>query len=125
MSEDQTLLALKLGRGELECEDDALPGDANTILQAIGSQRHLDPLFYRGDLASDELVIVCTDGAWRKATNVGIQRLFRTCTPDDEGQLERACRDLVRLDIARGETDNITVACLSGILRGPGGGELR
>lgn len=125
VSEDQTLLALKLRNGELLRAEDALPGDANTILQAVGTQERLDPLFYRGDLCADELMIACTDGAWRKATNEGICQIFRSLDFTDEAELERGCRELVGRDIELGETDNITVACLCGAMRGPDGGELR
>lgn len=124
VSEDQTLLALKLRNGELLRAEDALPGDANTILQAVGAQERLDPLFYRDDLRDDELMIICTDGAWRKATNDGICRIFRGIDFTDETELERGCRELVSHDIGLGETDNISVACLSGVLCCPTGGEL-
>ena len=124
VSEDQTLLALKLRNGELLRAEDALPGDANTILQAVGTQERLEPLFYRGDLREDALMIVCTDGAWRKATNDGIGKIFRRLDFTDESELERGCRELVSRDIKLGETDNISVACLSGSLCGPVGGEL-
>lgn len=125
VSEDQTLLALKLRRGELQSEKDALPGDANTILQAIGTERLLRPVFYRGQISADELMVVCTDGAWRKATNEGIGEVFSSRDYCDERGLGRACRRLVKLDIERGETDNISVACLSGNLRQVAGGDER
>lgn len=116
VSEDQTLLALKLRTGEITSAREACPGDANTILQAVGAQEFVRPLYYRGDLGSDDLLVVCCDGAWRRLGNEAIARTMRQVDPRDEERLAGACRAVTERAIELGETDNITVACLLGDL---------
>ena len=123
ISEDQTLLALKLRTGEITSARDACPGDANTILQAVGSQKTVRPRYYRGTVTPDDLLAVVCDGAWRKLENDGIARILRKADPCNEEQLANACRAVAKRAIERGETDNITVSCIRGDLEGACGGD--
>ena len=125
ISEDQTLLAHKLRTRTIASERDAPATDANTILQAVGSQRNLRPVFYHGSVEPDELLVVCCDGIWRKVGNTGIYNMFGRVDFCDEGQLDGVCQELARHALSLGETDNMTVACLSGDLERSRRGDAR
>lgn len=92
---------------------------SNAILQAVGCATALAPAFSRGSVPSGDMLLVLSDGAWRRAGGDGVARVFGGVDRYDEGALEDACRRLVALCLGRGERDNLTVACL---VPGPCGG---
>lgn len=91
----------------------------NVILQAVGCGTALAPAFSTGATSSGDMLIVLSDGAWRRAGDEGIATVFGGVDRLDEGALAGACRRLVALCLRRGERDNLTVACL---VPGPCGG---
>lgn len=111
ISEDQTLLALKLSTGQISSVREACPGDAHTILQAIGAQSSVRPRFYRGKLAVGDRLVLCCDGAWRRLGNEHIATVFRRVGSCAEEELRDACKAVASQAMDRGETDNITIGC--------------
>ncbi len=110
---DQTLVARQVANGILT------PGEArthprrNVILQAVGASPSLYPLFYRGRCDANDLFVLCSDGAYRKAKESDLGSVFGNGT-QSSSKLGRACRALIARDLSRGETDNLTVACFGG-----------
>lgn len=112
LSEDQTP-PREMGGERGYVAGDAPPRGANAILQAVGTQAKLEPVFSTGDLTEGDLLVICSDGAWRRAGDDGVCQVFEGVDHGDEGALEDACRLLVELDLAKGERDNLTVVCLA------------
>lgn len=119
ITQDQTLVAKKLAAGEITAEE-AARQPKNVILQSVGTERVLKPVFYEGAYAPDSLLVICCDGAYKRAGNEGVKRLFQSLDYHDEAALGAACETLIEQDIAQGEKDNLTVLCFSGDLAGPG-----
>ena len=119
ITQDQTLVAKKLAAGEITAEE-AARQPKNVILQSVGTERVLKPVFYEGAYAPDSLLVICCDGAYKRAGNEGVKRLFQSLDYHDEAALGAACETLIEQDIAQGEKDNLTVLCVSGDLAGPG-----
>lgn len=116
---DQTLLAKKLAEGELSPENvDEFPL-GHVILQSVGTEDLLRPSFYEGACSPDDLLVLCCDGAYHKAEDVGVGTFFWHVDHRDEAALEQACRDVLRYDMNHGESDNLTIVCVSCDLRGP------
>lgn len=116
ITEDQTLVARKLAQGELTVEE-AAKQPTNVILQSVGTESVLRPVFTQGSFGPDELFVICCDGAYRRAGNEGVRELFQQADFRDEESLIAACRELLRRDIEHGEKDNLTVICFSGDLQ--------
>ena len=117
VSEDQTAVARRLAAGEITPEEAArMP--RNVIWQSVGTGKSLDVAFYEGGLGADGLVAICCDGAYKRAGNEGVRRLFQSLDYCDETALAEACHTLVREDLRLGEKDNLTVLCFSGALGG-------
>ena len=110
ITQDQTLVAKKLAAGEITAEE-AARQPKNVILQSVGTERVLKPVFYEGAYAPDSLLVICCDGAYKRAGNEGVKRLFQSLDYHDEAALGAACETLIEQDIAQGEKDNLTVAC--------------
>lgn len=86
---------------------------AGTLLQAVGAGRVPEPVFHEGVLDPGDVALVCSDGACRRVGRRGIEQAFAAADPVDEGQLANACARLLALSMRSGETDNLTVVCVS------------
>lgn len=118
ITEDQTLVAARLARGEIT-EAEAALQPKNVILQSVGTERTLKPVFYEGAFARDDLFVICCDGAYNRTGNDGVWATFGQLDYTNEAALLDASRQMLVQDINRGEKDNLTVVCLAGALEGP------
>ena len=110
LTEDQTKVARMLAAGEITAEEAArMP--KNVILQSVGTQRTLAPVFYEGACTDDDLFVICCDGAYHRVENEGIRRMFQKASFTDEAALDAVCREIIQLDLSLGEKDNLTVVC--------------
>ena len=110
ITEDQTKVARMLANGEITAEE-AKSMPRNVILQSVGTQRVLAPVFYEGECSDDDLLVICCDGAYHRVENEGIRRMFQKADFMDEASLDATCREIIQLDLSLGEKDNLTVAC--------------
>ena len=113
VTEDQTLLAKKLAEGELTPEEAPSFRQGHVILQSVGTEALLRPVFYQGTCEPDDLFVLCCDGAYTRAEDVGIATFFEQVDHRDEDALAQACRNVLQFDLDHGEKDNLTVACVS------------
>ncbi|MBR3316861.1 MAG: serine/threonine-protein phosphatase [Atopobiaceae bacterium] len=117
---DQTLLNKMLASGELKPEEAKNFKQGHVILQSVGTEGLLRPVFYRGTCTPNDLFVLACDGAYRKAEDVGVASFFQGVNHHDEDALNRACREMLQYDLAHGETDNLTVVCVSAELESRG-----
>lgn len=114
LTEDQTLLALaQKEMHEHGMSAMSFPVNENAILQSVGTERMLRPAFYDGMLQRDNLVIVCSDGAYKRVGDAGLRDLLAPALDGGEQVLEKACEHVVAEAMRAGEQDNATVACFS------------
>lgn len=110
LTEDQTKVARMLAAGEITAEEAArMP--KNVILQSVGTQRTIAPVFSEGSCSDEDLFVICCDGAYHRSENEGIRRMFQKLDFKDERALNDACNELIQLDLQLGEKDNLTVVC--------------
>ena len=111
LTEDQTLVSRLLVQGKMAPQEASKSPLRNVILQSVGTNERLEPAFVRGALREGDLVLLCSDGAYKTADEPCLLRTFAWGT--DKGLLlEIACRRLVERARRAGERDNATVACL-------------
>ena len=106
ITEDQTLAAKMAGEGASSSVD--LNVQSHVILQAVGTQRTLQPVFYSGAYEAADIFVLCCDGVWKKPGNEGIAHAFRRASRS-EASLEQSCRDIISACRDMGENDNMTV----------------
>ena len=109
VTEDQTLLAKKLAAGEITPQEAKSFNQKHVILQSIGTEGLLKPVFYRGTCTESDLFVMCCDGAYRKAEDAGIHTFFEGADRTSEEALNKACQDMLKYDLSHGEKDNLTV----------------
>ena len=111
LTEDQTLVSHLLAQGKLAPQEASASSLSNVILQSVGTSERLDPAFVRGELHEGDLMLLCSDGAYKTVDEPCLLRTF----PWDKNKdvlLEAACRRLVEGARRAGERDNATIACL-------------
>lgn len=111
LTTDQTLLAQRLAEGTVSA-DEARDIPANVILQAVGAEDELQPVFGRGAYAAGALFVICSDGAYKSVGNGFVREAFQPCVRQG-ARLDEAADKLVRRALACGERDNLTVACIA------------
>jgi PPM family protein phosphatase len=118
LTRDQSLVQQMVDAGAITEEEAERSGQANVILQALGTERsvHVD-LSYQ-EVRRGDLLIVCSDGLTRTVRREEIAEAARV-TPDPAC----LCEELIALANARGGRDNITVIAIR--LDGDGLGEPR
>lgn len=107
-------------------EDQARGG---AILQAVGAQPGLAPQVAFGAIEAGDVVVLCTDGLYRRLGAQGLLEGLADVSGAGEARLGEAEERLIERAMALGETDNITAVCFCwegeeparGALSGAGG----
>jgi len=80
----------------------------NVITRALGNKLHVDIDLNTIDIEIGDLVLLCTDGLSSMIPDPDILQIIQS----SEGQLEKACKNLVNTANEKGGLDNITVVLL-------------
>ena len=113
ITEDQTLVNSQLAEGDITLDEAETSHATHVIMQAIGSNDDVIPAFYSGRYRNGDLFVACSDGAWHRAGEEGIQAIFEEANWHSDESLNDACEQLIKHDLSLGETDNLTVACFA------------
>ena len=109
---DQTLVAKEVRMNKLSPKEAEQDPRKHILLQCIGASKNLEPEFLSGRLKEKSVYIICCDGFRHKITKEEMKQEFGNIVPNREDLLFEQCRNLVRLNMERGEKDNITVVAL-------------
>ena len=112
LTRDHTLMAREIARGAITPEEAAVHPYRNVVMQAVGAQEELRPDINVGCYPTGSLFLVCSDGLYHKLKPEEIWQGFAACLNQGDAQIGETCQAAVEACIRRGETDNITVACL-------------
>lgn len=113
LTEDQTWVARELARGNITQEQARSHPRKNVILQSIGTQTELQPVYYRGQTNIGETYVVCCDGFRNELFDDELIHAFEGVAKKDEQAIYDACADLADLVMSRNEHDNITAVGMS------------
>lgn len=113
LTDDQTWVAQELARGNITLEQARSHPKKNVILQSIGTQTELQPVYYRGETNVGETYVVCCDGFRNELFDDELIHAFGRSTNVSKQVIYDACADLAELVMARNEHDNITAVGLS------------
>lgn len=113
---DQTLAARAVEDGEISADEADSHPSSSVILQAVGAQDEVDPVFDRGTLGEGDVLLVCCDGFYRRTGDAAIAEVLGPA-PREEDALLDAIDELVARAVEAGEQDNITAVCLAGCVK--------
>lgn len=109
LTQDQTWVARELARGTITAQKAKTHPKRNMILQAVGSQSNLRPVFSSGEYAADDMFVLCCDGFYHNNPAREIFDAFSPVRKTDNERLRKTCAALTRKAMDLGERDNITV----------------
>jgi serine/threonine protein phosphatase PrpC len=104
-TKDQSLVQQLVDVGQISEQEAETHMFRNVILQALGAQPELSPVSGHVRLFREDLVLLCSDGLSGKLRSEDMLNIIA----DSDGDLARACAELVAEANARGGEDNITV----------------
>ena len=104
-TKDQSLVQQLVDVGQISEQEAETHMFRNVILQALGAQAELTPVAGRVKLYRGDLVLLCSDGLSGKLR----AEEMRDIVAQANGDLARACAELIREANERGGEDNITV----------------
>lgn len=108
ITEDQTITALAVRRGDMT-EEEAMNDDRQGILaQAVGMQSTCLQDLYAGRITGTTSFLMCTDGFRNKLSLKDIGYALNPEHFTDKNQMKALLRKLTYLCRERGETDNIS-----------------
>jgi serine/threonine protein phosphatase PrpC len=109
LTNDQTLVARELERGNITEEQAKIDPRRNVLLQCVGASPMLDPVISQGEVKEGDLFMLCTDGFYHEISE---DEIFTSLRPDrfsKEKQMKETLVRLVDLVKERMEKDNISV----------------
>ncbi len=109
LTEDQTVAARDIRRGDLTLEEARFDPRRNVLLQCIGASEQVQPVFQTGQLQSQELYLLCSDGFRHEISREEIAQAFLPLQLAGEQEMNQKAIELVELNKQRQERDNITV----------------
>jgi protein phosphatase len=104
-TKDQSLVQQLVDVGQISEQEAETHMFRNVILQALGAQPELSPVSGHVRLYHGDLVLLCSDGLSGKLRSEDMLNIIA----ESDGDLARACAELVAEANARGGEDNITV----------------
>lgn len=110
LTEDQSLIAREVKLGRLTEEQAKTDPRKNVLLQCVGATEDIEVEFYDGKLASGQGVLLCSDGFRHVVSDDEIYSYLKPDDMNSELIITQTLRQLIALNIARKESDNITAA---------------
>lgn len=110
LTEDQSLIAREVKLGRLTEEQAKTDPRKNVLLQCVGATEDIEVEFYDGKLAHGQGVLLCSDGFRHVVSDDEIYSYLKPDDMNSETIITQTLRQLIALNIARKESDNITAA---------------
>ncbi|MDR1441812.1 MAG: serine/threonine-protein phosphatase [Bifidobacteriaceae bacterium] len=104
LTEDHSLVAQEVRRGLLTDEQARMDARQNVLLQCLGAGPFIKPDFFSGEAARDGKYLICTDGMRHFVSDEEILEVLA----GETASLNQV-HQLIGLNRARGETDDISV----------------
>ena len=109
LTKDQTYVQREIDMGRMTPEEAMVSPQRSVLLQCVGASEFIDPDFFTGDVAPNQVFLQCSDGFRHVITE---EEIYQYCNPSavssEQNMLDNAVY-LTELNKYRRETDNITV----------------
>lgn len=115
LTEDQTLVALEVKKGQLTPDQAEKDPRRSILLQCVGASKYIEPQYDRGTIDKNEVMMLCSDGFRHKVSSEEIFNEFNPLAIKSKAEIKKAEVNLVELNKQRKETDNITVIVIKTI----------
>lgn len=110
ITEDQSLMAREIKLGRLTEEQAAVDPRRNVLLQCVGATENIEIEFYHGVICKGQAFLLCSDGFRHMVDDEEIFEYLNPVNMNSDTYIEETLNELVRINMERQETDNITAA---------------
>lgn len=110
LTNDQTFVAREIALGNMTQEQARVDERRNVLLQCVGASDEVYPDMFFGNTNANAVYMLCSDGFRHEITNEEIFEKFQPNVLLNEGIMSRNSEELIELNKARRERDNISVA---------------
>ena len=109
ITKDQTIVNYELENGMITPQQAEMDSRKNILLQCVGASETLIPDFFSGDVRSGTTYLLCSDGFRHLITEEEILQRMRPDVLGDVETMKKGELELIELNKARKERDNISV----------------
>ncbi len=110
ITEDQSVVAREIKMGRLTPEQAKVDPRRNVLLYCIGATKDLEIEYYTGNIESGQGFLICSDGLRHMVTEEELFQYLNPINMNTEENIAEGLNQLIKLNIERKETDNITAA---------------
>ena len=107
ITRDHTYVNELIDKGVITEDEAEHHEQKNVITKALGTEHLAGPDFYKVDLESNDILLLCSDGLYGEVPAERIAEILGT-----DQNMNDMCNTLVKEALAAGGRDNITVICL-------------
>ena len=110
LTKDQTFVQREMDMGRMTYEEAMNSPQRNVLLQCIGASNYIEPDFFTGEVAANQVYMLCSDG-FRHVLRE--KELFEELSPETlrtKDDMKKKLRQLIDTVKSRDESDNITAA---------------
>lgn len=108
LTEDHTLVAEEIRKGNLTEEQATASPIKSVLTRCVGVSAHVYPDLFFGDTGVETAYMLCSDGFRHKITKDEMLEQLLPRGGSDASSLDEGLRTLIERNKARGETDNIS-----------------
>lgn len=112
ITKDQTYVQREVDAGRLTEKQAQCHPRKNVLLQCIGVEKEVTPVYYRGNYEPGMGFLVCSDGFRNRVSLEELREKFCGNFPGEESEMEARIREGIELNKRRMETDNISAILL-------------
>ncbi len=112
LTRDHSFVAREVELGHMTPQEAKTDPRRNVLLQCIGASEQVEPDFFTGPTREDGIYFLCSDGFRHELTPDEICAALEPTDMVSEELMERRLLDLIALNKARGERDNISVVAI-------------
>lgn len=112
ITRDHSFVAREMELGRMTPQEAKTDPRRNVLLQCIGASETVEPDFFTGPTVRDGVYFLCSDGFRHEITPEEISVALRPTDMSSEERMEERLRQLIELNKARHERDNISVVAI-------------
>ena len=115
LTKDQTVLAHEIAQNRLTVEEARTDSRRNILLQCIGASQTITPETGTGAVRENDAFLLCSDGFRHEVSEQEFYGVLAPSLLTSEMVMKKSLVDLVGLNMARNEKDNITALLIKAI----------
>lgn len=112
LTKDQTYIQYEMDMGRMTWEQAQVDPQRNVLLQCIGASEVVRPDYFVGHVDTDSVFFLCSDGFRHVISPDEIYEKLNPEAVHTESEMLDAAKDLIELNKARREVDNISIAVI-------------